>query len=263
MPDRIAGKRGMRTFRREAVSFKLKNYLITDKLPQLPKGGFGHVSRHPPGSGWGMLANDQYGCCVLAGAGHEEMHWATSTHKPLPDFTDAVIAKQYLNLTGGEDTGLDPVATASMRRSVGLKDANGKTYKLKAYALIDTLEELAYAAYLFNAAGVGFYLPQSAEMRFSKHLPWDETSDPPQYDMGHYVPIIGKNSVGLWIGVTWGALQGISDDFIQKYSFSAGGGGLAYFSENYLLDSGETPESFDEAQLDADLAAIPNLPKGG
>jgi hypothetical protein len=262
MVERKAGKRGMLSFRREAVKFRFDSYILLDKLPALPKT-FGHVSNRPPWGAWNMFGNDKYGDCVMAGAAHEEMHWAHSTQKSMPRFTDDVIIRQYLRLAGGADVGLDPVAAASHRRNYGITDADGRVYKIKAYALIDSLIELAYSSYLFDAAAVGMFLPKSSEKRFVAHQPWDDVSEDPDPQGGHYVPIIGKSSAGLWVCVTWGQLQGISDAFLEKYCFGAGAGGLAYFSKNYLLASGKSPEAFDEAQLDADLATIPNLPKGG
>jgi hypothetical protein len=88
---------------------------------------------------------------------------------------------------------------------------------------------------------------------------WDDVSHPPDPNAGHYVPVVGKNSRGYFVVVTWGEIQGVSDDYLQKYCFGAGAGGLAYFSRSYLLNSGKSPEAIDEAQLDADLTAISNL----
>jgi len=250
----------MKNFRKHDVPLKFRNYLNTTQLPMVPKA-FGHVSNTPPGrqSAWGMLGNDQYGCCVLAGAAHEEMMWASASHHQVPMFTTQSIVGQYMRLTGGSDTGLDPVSVAKVRQTVGIVDANRNVYKIKAFGLIDSLQELEYAVYLFGAAGIGLFLPSSCTQQFESHEPWDDLSKPVDLNAGHYVPIVGKNSQGLWVCVTWNELQGITDAYLKKYCFDGGAGGLAFFSKSYLLDTGKSPEAFDEAQLDADLLTIPGL----
>lgn len=259
---REAGQRGMGLFRKEAVGFKVSNYMIEAALPTLPKAGFGHVGRAAPGGDWKMLGNNKYGDCVLAGAAHEEMHWANSANHPIPNFTDEVIIQQYLEMTGGADNGLDPVEAAKYRRRTGLVDANGRTYRIKSYALIDSIEELAYTCYLFDVAAVGLYLPSNAEDQFDASEPWDDLTHPADPNRGHYVPVIGRNSHGLWICVTWRRHQAISDRYLKKYCFGANSGALAYLSKSYLRDTGKTPEAFNEAQLDADLEKVAALPHG-
>jgi len=258
MSERKAGERGMLPFRTEAVKLKFGTYLNEAALPTVPKS-FGHIGNVPPGGDWQMLGNDRYSDCVLAGACHEEVYWAHATRKPLPRFTTQSVVQQYMAVTGGEDTGLDPVDIARLRRNTGIADADGKLYPIKAFALIDNLTELEYAVYLYGAAGVGLYLPQNAEKEFEHHLAWDDLSQKSDPMGGHYVPIIGRNRVGLWIAVTWANLQGISDDYMRKYCFDSGAGGLAYFSKSYLMENGLSPESIDEAKLDEDLSAISNL----
>jgi len=259
MTERKAGKLGMKNFRRNDVKLKFRTYLNTAALPNVP-ARFGHVSNTPPGgyATWGMLGNDKYGCCVLAGAAHEQMLWQAATHRNIPEFTAQNIVGQYLRLTDGEDNGLDPVTVANYRRTVGISDSNGTNYRIKAYALVDSLHELEYAVYLFGAVGIGFFLPPSAQPQFMAHHMWDDVGHSPDPNAGHYVPIVGRMG-GHWVAITWGELQGITDDYMQKYSFDAGGGGIAYFSRSYLLDSGKSPEAIDEAALDEDLKAIPGI----
>lgn len=250
----------MASFDASAAKLKFGDYLIEPKLPELPKGGFGHVYANVSGGLAQFYGNQKYGDCVLAGAAHEECHWAKSTGKLEPAFTEANIISQYLKLAGGKDVGLDPVAVARHRVSHGISDAQGKVYKIKAFALIDNLDQLAYGCYLFDLVGIGAYMPDSAEQLFAKHMPWTDISQPPNKNRGHYFPALGRNRNGIWVNSTWADYQGASDDWIKKYCFDAGGGALVYFSKNYLTESGKSREGFNEAQLDQDLKAITRQP---
>ncbi len=130
-------------------------------------------------------------------------------------------------------------------------------HRIKGFVRIDTIAELEYGCYLFDLVGIGAYMPDSAERHFSRHEPWDDTDEDPNPQAGHYFPILGRNSEGLWVASTWAGYQGVSSDWLKKYCFDAGGGALVYFSLNYLLlSSHRSREGFDEAQLDADLKAI-------
>ena len=51
--------------------------------------------------------------------------------------------------------------------------------------------------------------------------------------------------------VTWGALQGMTTGFFSKYCDEA----IVYLSEESLTN-GKSPEAFDYASLQADLAAL-------
>jgi hypothetical protein len=245
--------RGMLPWRSEAVKINLRRYLVAAELPKVPKS-FGHVRKAAPpvSGGWGMLGNDSEGDCVLAGAAHETMTWAWATRKPIPPFTPTNVIDQYLALTGGADSGLDPVDTAKWRVSTGLTDANGSVHKIKAFVSCGSQADVEIAVYLFGACGLGLSLPDNAEQQFSAGQPWNDISGARNEQNGHYVPCVGKNSAGNLIVVTWGALTAMTPAYFDKY----GAGAIALFSPDYLLETNKSPEAFDEAQLDADLAAL-------
>lgn len=243
--------RGMTEWKPEAVKLKFHSYLVQSQLPTVPKV-FGHVRRAAPPGGWGMLGNNINGDCVLAGAAHEVMTWAWATGQAIPSFTPANVLKQYFELTGGQDKGLDPIATAKWRASTGLTDASGGVHKVKAFGSIGSRSDLELAVYLYGVAGVGLALPDSAEQQFTDGRPWGDLSADPNHKNGHYVPCVGKNSQGNLMVVTWGKLQAMTPDYFDKYAVGA----LVFFSREYLLATGKSPEAFDEAQLDADLAAL-------
>jgi hypothetical protein len=241
--------RGMLPWRPEAVKLQMRSYLLSDALPQVPPT-FGHVHHAAPPGQWGMLGNDKAGDCVLAGAAHETMTWAWAVRRPIPVFSTVNVLKQYRALTGGHDKGLDPIATAKWRVSNGITDADGAVHRVKAFGSVGSLSDVELAVYLFGVCGVGAQLPNSAEQQFIDGRPWDDVTGEPQD--GHYFPIVGKNSSGNLMAVTWGKLQAVTPAYFDKYAVGA----ICYFSREYLLETGKSPEMFDETQLEADLAAL-------
>lgn len=241
--------RGMTEWKPDAVKLQMRSYLLSAALPQVPPT-FGHVHHAAPPDGWGMLGNDKAGCCVLSGAAHETMTWAWATGKPIPVFSPVNVLKQYRALTGGRDGGLDPIATAKWRVSQGLVDAMGDIHQVKAFGSVGSLSDVELAVYLFGVCGLGLELPDNAEQQFIDGRPWDDVTGEPKD--GHYVPCVGKNTAGNLMVVTWGKLQAMTPAYFAKYVVGA----ICYFSGEYLLATGKSPEMFDEAQLDADLAAM-------
>lgn len=241
-------KLGMKDWRPDAIKLRLGNYLDRTVLPKVPPA-YGHIHRND--IPWGVLGNDEYADCVVAGAAHETMVWALATRQALPVFDDNTVSSQYMTLANNDkDAGLDPIETAKWRVSTGLKDANGTVHKVKAFASVNRDSDLDLAAYVFGACGIGFNLPDSAMVEFERGNPWSDTRG--RGIGGHYVPLVGRNSKGLRFVVTWGRLQAVSSAFWRKYFV----GGIAFFSLEYMLANGLSPEGIKEAQLDADLASL-------
>lgn len=244
---------GMQDWKEEKIKLKFGDYIDREKLPVVPKT-FGHVGTASPPviGGWQMLGNNQAGDCVMAGGIHEIMVWNWAVKRPIPQFNTKLALQQYYELSGGKDTGLDPIDAANWRRKTGIADAAGKRHQIKSFASVSSMEDIELAVYLFGVCGIGLELPDNAEDMFTSEDPWDDLSKPPNPKNGHYVPVVGKNSAGRLIVVTWGRLHAMSEEFLNEYM----AGGVCYFSKEYLAATGKTPELFNEDQLDADLAQI-------
>lgn len=243
--------RGMKEWSTDQIKLKFALYLNETVLPPVP-AHFGHVGQAQPPveGGWGMLGNDQCGDCTIAGIAHAVQTWRWATKKSVPAFATNSIVQQYMALSGGKDDGLDPVEVANWMRKTGVADANGERHQISTYAAIDNLHYSIIAAYLFGVCGLGLMLPKTAERQFMAGQVWDDTASTPHG--GHYVPMVGVNSKGNPVVVTWGKLQAMTPAFFRKYFIGA----IAYVSEDYLLATGKSPEGFDFAALQANLTHV-------
>ncbi len=248
-------KLGKKPAREGAITFRFARYFDKTALPTPPKvfGRYGAVHNN-----WEMLANDAYGDCVWAGAAHETILWRTAQRRKV-DFDDKGVLSDYAAATGFNprdplsDNGTDMQEAASYRRKTGILDADGNRHKVDAYAAIEPgdVDTLMLSTYLFGAAGVGIRFPVSAEQQFDAQQPWDVVTGS-RIDGGHYIPVVGRNSAGHLLCVTWGRLHAMTVEFFKAYCDEA----IAYISVDWLNNDLISPRGYDLEALKRDLAAI-------
>lgn len=245
-------KLGKLPARKDAVKFKLSKYVDVSAFPKVPTT-FGHETLI---SSWGMLGNDQYGDCVLAGGGHETMLWNKEAGQTVI-ITEKESLKDYSAITGfnpndpNSDQGTDMQAAASYRLKTGLLDASGKRHKVGAYLAIipGDIREHLLATYLFGAVGIGIEFPSYAMDQFNQGKTWTYRSKH-SIEGGHYIPLVARRG-SHGIIVTWGKTQPMTDSFFSHFNDES----IAYVSEE-MLTNGKSPEGFDLNQLKQDLAAL-------
>lgn len=233
-------------------------YVDTTRLPT-PPARFGHEDVFPP-KGWGMLGNDEWGDCAWAGPAHETMLLVAAGGGSVSFTTDGVLS-DYAAGTGFDPSqgppGRNPTDRGSnvrdvlgYRRSTGIVDAHGTRHTIRAYVRLDqtNLQEIYQALYLFEVVGIGIEFPASAMQQFDAGEVWDVVPGS-SIEGGHYVCCVGRTDT-IQV-VTWGALQGMTERFLERYCDEA----WAYVSTEEL-HKGKTLEGFDMEQLDRDLAAL-------
>ncbi len=246
--------------RPDAVKLKLSSYF---ELPEIP-AKFPDPGKVAP-KAWGMLGNDEYGDCVIAGSMHEHMLWTREGVGTAANFTTANALSTYTAVTGFDpsqtdaqgnnptDRGTDMEAMAKYRRKTGITDASGTVHKIGAYLALDHQDPttLAAAAYIFDAVGVGIEFPSSAMDQFNAGRSWSVVKGSTN-EGGHYVPLFFKKSAATFQVVTWGQVQNVTKGFITTYADEA----IVYLSEEFLDGTGKTPDGFDLTALQNDLKAL-------
>lgn len=214
-----------------------------------------------PKNGWGMLGNDEYGDCVWAGAAHEHMLENLVAQHPVT-FTTAGVLSDYSAVTGfspddpNSDQGTNVRDALNYRRKTGIVDSAGHRHKIGAFLALDVdrikngdFKEMDEAAYLFGAVGLGISVPESAMTQFDEGHMWTYVPGSPD-EGGHYVPLTAKRK-HLEI-VTWARVVPCSQAFLEHVVDEA----WAIVSPDFLDAAGDSPEGFNLAQLNADLAEI-------
>jgi hypothetical protein len=236
---------GKKPARAGAVKLAFSSIFDASKLP-LPPPEFGHWKNVET---FHMLGNDITADCVWAGYAHEEYVFSLMGGRPRVRITTKDVWSDYAAQAGFDpknmaatDKGTDMAAAAEYRRTVGILDANGNRHKIDAYAMLEpgNLDQLEAAMYLTGAAGIGLNLPKSAEAQFDQQVPWTIVPHAPIRG-GHYVSGLGRNTAGNIIVVTWGGLQEVTTDFLERYCDEA----LVYLSLEILNEKNLSPEAFD------------------
>ena len=198
MTIRLAGKRGRLPAKKLPLRYAHEYLAVPRPAPVYPIDVAGGIQN------WGMLGNDQFGNCGVAGELHIEMSTAVGAGVPVPQFTEAQAVKEYLTYTGGQDDGV--VLADFLKWCYDQK-------KILAFAPLDYTDIAQCDA--FTAAGFGTYdgvaLTDDADQLFNEGKPWTtangETPDPNE---GHCIVSVGATgpaSTDLDTYVTWGALQ--------------------------------------------------------
>jgi hypothetical protein len=245
-------KLGKKPARPGAFKMEYHRYAPLAQLPT-PPADFGHYGLVDPG--WGMLMNDQLGCCVVSGSEHETMMWFKEAGRTVV-FDDKSTIVNYALMghydgTPQSDNGCDMEYAARMRRRHGIVDASGKYHKTVAYTSVryNNLAELAVTTFLYGATGLGVIITQAQMDQFAAGQPWDYVANSNELG-GHYVPIVGRKD-GLFYVVTWGKLHPVQPRFIVEQADEA----VVSFSEEMMIKN-VSLEGFNDKLLIGDLHAV-------
>lgn len=252
-------KLGKRPATRDDRDLTLGTYLRSETLPLVP-ATFGHQLTFPK-AGWGMLGNDEYGDCAIAGPAHETMLLTKLGGFPA-SFSTASVLSDYSRITGFDpnagvpgandtDQGSNVRDVARFRRATGMLDANNHRHKIAAFVAVNPRisAHVRAATYLFEVLGIGFEVPDSAMQQFQDGKPWTVVPGS-SIEGGHYVCGVGCDARGIWV-ITWGTLQLMTWKFFTTYCDEA----YAYLSTEDLK-ANRSPEGFNLVALKADLAAL-------
>jgi hypothetical protein len=251
-----------------ALKLQLHDYLVPAGLPT-PPAIFGDLLVYETGTPksieWGVLGNTQCGDCVFAGFAHQAMLWkATNGTRFTP--TSAMVIADYSAATGYNpadpktDLGTDVLSGCEYWRTKGIILGGVSADYIAGYVASNyDPDSLALAAYLFGSVGIGLQLPDYSLDQFTEQMPWTYVANPKAKSVGgHYVPIIGRNSSGYFLCVTWGRLQAIHPQFLVQYVDEA----AICLSQDWIsATSQKSPRGILYDQLQADLSTL-GVPNG-
>jgi hypothetical protein len=244
-------------------------------LPNLP-AHWGHATDFKD---WLMLGNgpcddgsitdessyiyDGAGNCFWAGTDHVVMQsdkQADGSVAPFTCLSSLNDYAQYLGLSdaskidANNDEGTDVREGLKRLQSVGVLDTEGNAHKIGVYIALElgNWAHLREASYIFEEVGLGFNFPESAMDQFNQGQVWSVVPGA-QIDGGHYVPIAGHPSNGMWSVITWGKKQLATWSFISKYADEM----WAYITmERYNSVTGETAEGYKDVDLEKFITLV-------
>lgn len=204
---------------------------------------------------WKMLANDQVGNCVFAGAAHFQMLVCAATKKPF-HITDAEVVSEYSRLTGYNPADPSTDGGAVISRVMQEWQSGGLFgRKIDGFVGINPRSEVQIkdAIWFFGAAKLGLALPRAAATQEVWDVPPEGlTGDGvPGSWGGHDVLLVGAGRRGVTM-VTWGVLKTATWEFLRAYCDEA----YAILSPDWLTESNCSPGGVPMASLRADLLKV-------
>lgn len=236
-------------------TLKLARYLPAPVFPAQANVGAGISS-------WPMYANDQYGDCTCAAAGHMEEVWTSQVDGTPRVYDNAVILALYNLVNGGRDDGANMLDVLSAWRHQGLGGD-----PILAYCEVDhRSHDMAKAAiWYFSGLYVGVNLPATAQAQTGPGgsvwdvVPGGAPNTAPGSWGGHAINAVGYDDAGVTV-VTWGALQRMTWAFWDAYVDET----YAVLPSDYdRLQGKALANGFNEDQLKQDLAQFGAVNGGG
>jgi hypothetical protein len=259
MADHSTMKLGRKTIKTDTRTLKLARYL-TASLPAPPPA----VDWTRGATSWGMMLNgpdpsnppsapDGLGDCTIAGVAHAVQVFTSNTGT-MVTVSDATIASYYEQWDGyvaGDaetDNGGCELDVLNDWKKAGFA---GSTLLGFADPRPGNLEEVRQSIALFGGVYIGLSLPLTAQTQDV----WDVTrhggdhAEPGSWG-GHCV-FVPRYDAQSFTCITWGELKTMTVAFWNKYCDEA----HTLLAADWLTAKG-APSGFDQAQLEADLAAI-------
>ncbi|MGW2692320.1 hypothetical protein ACWC3Y_10715 [Streptomyces sp. NPDC001296] len=256
MTRNIAFRPGIRPPEPGRPRLRLRDFL-TGETPAAPSQTPPAAVDYESGIDFPMYGNDEVGDCGPAGCGHVVQSLTTYGQGKTATVTEATVLAFYSAISGyvpGDPSTDVGVNLQDMLEYWRKHDLGG--HEIVAFAEVDVSNpaEMQLAIDLFDAVITGINLPKSAEDQFNAGQVWDVVRGSKILG-GHCVPFFGYGG-GLYKGVTWAAVQAMTEAFRKKYV----GEGWIVITKDWLNAKGQSPTGLDLYGLGQALAAMTGDP---
>jgi hypothetical protein len=243
---------GKRPRRDDPRTLKLARYLFPKALaaPLAPPASCDYTRGIKD---WGMMLNDQLGCCTIAAVGHAVQVWSANASDEIT-VPDSTILSYYERWDA-----YNPDDPSTDQGGVELEVLNDwrqqgfAGHTLDAYAAIDIQNRghVQAAIWLFGGVYLGVALPLLAQAQEV----WDvagDSADAQAGSWGGHAIYLAAYDEKVLTCITWGQLKRLTWAWFEKYCDEA----YAPVSKEWIKSSGIAPSGFDFATLEADLKLV-------
>jgi hypothetical protein len=242
---------GIRAIKRDSRTLQIRRYRTVIGKEPVASDWTGNVVD------WGMMLNDQLGCCTIAGVGHWLQAVTHAAQGQMITVGDDII-RRYYSLWDGYVPGNPRTDRGGVELDVlnYWRKSGFAGHKLVAHAEADPrdAEECADALAEFGPLYVGMEFPErlAAHGKPDPAIPW--ALDPrPGPVGGHCVIVVGKlPNNGNWKIVSWGSVYELTPDFFAKQMTEV----HVLIGQDFVGPTGKTPSGYDLTKLQQDLANI-------
>lgn len=256
VPGKLLGKKAVKF---DPRTLRLARYVTARKLPKIPKAHTLSKLTKTFFKKFGMMRNDEFGCCTCSSFGHLFQQWSVYGRRVWSP-TDAAVLELYSRVNGGTDDGAAMLDVLNEMRKVGILEqdpahplvATPYWNKIHAFVAVDPTnkDQLKTGHFLFGGVYLGANLPVSAQGQ----KVWDVGEGPafsPGSWGGHCMSVIDYDDKGLTV-VTWGELQKMTWEWVARYCDEA----YVILEEDYVGADNRSPQGFSLAKLAKDIKGL-------
>jgi hypothetical protein len=192
---------------------------------------------------FGMMLNDELGCCTCAAIYHARQVWTMNTSAESTEPDGEVLglyekACGYVLLDDSTDQGGSMQDVLEYCMKTGMQLSDGSVDKLLGFVEFDQtkMNEVKLAVSEFGVANIGIDIPKSVWGADGEPLAvWDYVVGSPIAG-GHDIVAVGYDDDGLTV-ISWGSLYKMTWAFYAKYCDE----GYAMVDKNWVESTGKTP----------------------
>jgi hypothetical protein len=248
MADHSKMKLGRKAIKTDTRTLALARYL-TPGMPAPPPAADWTKGIN----NWGMMLNSTLGDCTIAGVGHAIQVFTanTSLMASIPDATIESYYEQWDGYVPGNpktDNGGVELDVLNDWRQQGFA---GNALLAFADPNPANLDEIRQSIALFGGVYIGLALPMTAQMQDVWDVVARGGSRTKPGSWGGHCVFVPKYDESSFTCITWGQLKTMTIAFWNRYCDEA----HTLLAQDWLTAKG-SPSGFDQAQLQADLAAI-------
>ena len=207
---------------------------------------------------FGMMLNDQLGCCTIAAYYHALQIWSTNTITEQTESDNCVLqlyeqADGYNPNNPSTDQGGVEQNVLSYLLNTGAPLNNGQRDKILAFIEVDprNINDIKRTIYDCGVCYIGFEVPSNILDQGEPPAVWNVDPNDAQIEGGHAVVACGFSDIGIQI-ISWGKVYTMTYEFFSRYTDEA----YAIADQFWIDSTGKTPLGMDLQQLEYLMHAI-------
>ena len=196
---------------------------------------------------WGMMLNDQLGCCTAADTGHALMLRTANVGRIIVP-TDTDILNYYIATSGynPKDPSTDQGAMETTVCQYNI-DTGFLGHKSAMTAPVMGIDQIKWGINLGGSVRLGVNLPSIANDQFNAGIPWTVVPGS-AIEGGHDMLAVRYDGNYMYV-ITWGGIASLTWDWVKTYLEEA----HVELFPDWIRSQGTAPSGLDLAQLEQDL----------
>lgn len=209
---------------------------------------------------FGMMLNDQLGCCTISAVYHARQIWTANASKEDTE-PDKEVLKLYELACGynprrpdSDQGGVEQdVLKYLLKHGMPLDSFFPKTDKILGFVEVpvSNIPEIKTTVYEFGLAYIGFNVPSNIFDSENNPLPIWKYDPSAQIEGGHAVIVVGYDSEYCTV-ISWGELYKMTWEFFEKQTDEA----YAIVDPAWITSQGKSPLGLTTAQLSTIMSEL-------